>query len=339
MYDFESVIKITVYIISGLAIFLPIILAALWRKKHMSSPVSEGGYVLQQSKILFWVMVIGAVFCYLFSVMEISVANDYSDFCAGLLFIGFGFLMVYLAVYCLLWKIVVEGELLTIYQPFRPVRKIKFYEISEVKLKWGEYVAYIDGEKVFKFDYSTTPGIKLLYEQLSNLGKIKNSSILRKDNCLAKCKKEYFTVGTTRGEVISSFILLLILGGLSIFILLDGTAGLFYEIICVVGFILFAGFIIYSMIWKVTVSFDSMYVKVIFRKEKKYYLNEITRVHCRKENIVIYAGERKIVKVSFGHKNFSDLWYWLISKEDIDFFDGKGNHFTSKDYLETEKNR
>lgn len=105
MYVFESVIKITVYIILGLAIFLPIILAALWRRKYMSSPVSEGGYVLQQSKILFWVMVIAAVFFYLLSVMAISVASDYSDFCAGLLFIGFGFLGVYLAVYCLLWKI------------------------------------------------------------------------------------------------------------------------------------------------------------------------------------------------------------------------------------------
>lgn len=244
--------------------------------------------------------------------------------------------MLYIVYY---GKLVVEGDLLTIYQPFRPVRKIKFNEISEVKLKWGEYVAYIDGEKVFKFDYSTTPGIKLLCEQLSNLGKIKSNSILRNDNSSSMSKKEYFTVGTTRGEMISSFILVLICGGLSIFLLLDGTMGIFYEIICVVGFILFTGFTIYSMIWKVTVSFDSMYVKVIFRKERKCDLNEITRVRCRKENIVIYAGERKIVKVSFGHKNFSDLWYWLISKEDIDFFDGKGNHFTSKDYLETEKNR
>lgn len=335
MGAYESVIKIIICIILGLAGFLPIIMATLWRKKHMSSPVSEGGYILQQSKIIFWIMIVGTVFFYLFSIMEISMADNNSDFCTGLLFVGFAFLTGYLAVYCLLWKIVVEGDMLTIYQPFHPVRKIKIYEISEVKLRWGEYVAYIDGEKIFRFDYSTTHGIELLHERLQELGKIKNNSILQKDDCLLKSKKENFTVRTGKGDMFASFFLLSILGFCLIYSWIDGSVEIFYEIIYVVAFIFLTGFIIYSMTWKVSVSFDAIYVKTVFLKEKKYYLNEITRVRWRKDNIVIYVKDRKIVKVPSGHKNFSYLWDWLVSKEDMEFFDGKGNHFTGKGYLET----
>lgn len=149
-------------------------------EKNIFSTVSEEGYVLRQSKIIFGIMIIGSVFFNFMSVVSVSTANDYAELGAGLLFMGFELLEVYVVVYYLLWEIIVEGDLLTIYQPFRPVRKITIYEISEVKPRWGEYVAYIGGKKVFKFDYSTTHGIESLYERLQELGKIKINSILQR---------------------------------------------------------------------------------------------------------------------------------------------------------------
>lgn len=338
MGDYESAIKIIVCIVLGLIIFLPIIFAVLWKKKHMSSHVSEVGYILQQPKSRFWTSgIICATVSYFLLVMCISLLDNSLYFSIGA-FIGFSLLGTYISIYCLLWKIVVEEDLLTVYHPFRTVRKIRFCEISEVKLKWGDIVGYVDGKRSFTID-PAIPGADILFEKFFELGKINCKSILQNVNCSGMSRKENFTVRTKKGNIIVSFISVLLVGGALILLWNERSLEAFYKIVTIVFIILMIGYIIYSLIRKVTVSFNTIYVKNILSKEKEYSLREITRVCWRRENIVIYAGERKIAKVSSEYKNFSYLLEWLLRKDDIEFFDGKGNYFTSKDYLETEKNR
>ena len=64
-----------------------------------------------------------------------------------------------------------------------------------------------------------------------------------------------------------------------------------------------------------------------------YSAKDITKVRYKDENIVIYVGERKVVKVMSGFENFHYLLAWLLRKEGIKFYDKKGNYFSEKDLM------
>ncbi|MCL2817661.1 MAG: hypothetical protein FWD39_04665 [Clostridiales bacterium] len=211
----------------------------------------------------------------------------------------------YFALYSAKWKIKVEGDTLTIHMPFRPVRIIKFQDITEVKERFIGIAGYIDGKKVFAADMRTSY-YELFVEQLKEAGKMGPS----------------FTVRPYQGNLVLAVLLLLVFGGSLVGVIFwpNETVDLFVYLGISGAFLASLYFLANSLFWKITVTQDTLFVKNTFGVEKAYPIGEISKVEERRENFTLYAGTEKIVKIGKNAAGLQSLLERLV-EENVSYYD------------------
>lgn len=292
------------FLIGGI-IFLPIVFAVLGRKKRMLPRTEEDAYIMHLPQWHFWCGLLSAAFWFVFIVASMALLDLTSALYAAIVFIVMALAGTYLSIYSLLRKVVVTTDSLTIYSPFLPIRKIKFYEISLVGQKKYGLLGYTNSKKRFVIDKDAA-GFDILYEKLYLLGKMERIQ-----------KTENFSVTIDRQDMIGSSVILLLFGGYFVAMLIfpDETVDLFL-------YILSAGLAVVSLydclrqlIWKLTVSFHNISVRALLKGEKSYSIQSITMVCMEKNDMIIYAGNKKIAKIFSDYKNYPLLLNYLADME------------------------
>lgn len=302
-YFSEWPIKIMACFIIGLVTFLPIIIVAIHNRKNHSLQWCEHGYVMCQPVELFVICVLATIGDFIFVVMGIVIIDR--DTIYGLLifvvglFVGSG-----LSIYALLWRCVVGEDFMTFYTPFLPVKTIKFYEITKVTYRENRTNGYGGGKKVltgyrnkkkiFQF-YDNIIGFDLLYEQLCLLGKIESGQL-----------KEEFSLRETKGNILRVVFGVVMFGGvfLAFCICNDDEIQPFY-------YIAFAGITLFYLIdlicillWRVTVDYNTIHIRNSFGRTITFAIRDITKVQEQQNHIVLYVGDKKIVKISKDYENY-----------------------------------
>lgn len=302
-YFSEWTIKIIACFIIGLVTFLPIIIVAIHNRKHHSLQWCEDGYVMCQPVEFFVISVLIAVGHFIFVVMGIVIIDRYTIYGLPIFMIGL-FVGSGLSIYALLWRCVVGEDSMTFYTPFLPVKTIKFYEITKVTYRENRTYGYGGGKKVltgyrnkkkiFQF-YDNIIGFDLLYEQLRLLGKIESVQL-----------KEEFSLRETKGNILRVVFGVMMFGGifLAFCICNDEEIQPFY-------YIAFAGITLFYLIdlicvllWRVTVNYNTIHIRNSFGKTITFAIRDITKVQEQQNHIVLYVGDKKIVKISKDYENY-----------------------------------
>lgn len=305
IFDWFTIISDCV--IACAILFLPIF-AVKWKKKNglLPEPKKEDGYIMYQPRRQFWIGTLGALLSVIVSMASFLAMDWRSGLTIFFVFGGIGLLGIYLAVYCAFWSVVVEGDLLTVQMPLRPAKKIRLWEISRVKEKKFGIIAYSDEKKLFMVD-NTASNYDLLYGQLFEAGKIERFQ-----------KKESITVTVARGDIARITLGALFFDGLLVAaIVFKEDIGLVYWMILLFFAVIFTGYLIASLRWRVTVSFGTVGVRKAFSREKTYSIREITMVYKKKDRIILFAGERKVEEVMSDRENYTYLLNRLENEKTI----------------------
>lgn len=234
--------------------------------------------------------------------MMIAIFDDIVVLYGLVVFMGLSLVGTYLAINFYLWKAIVEVDTLTIYFPFSSDRKIKFYEITAVLLKKEDLYIYVNRRRVCIIDTNMI-GYHLFYDQLYRAGIVGSAQI-----------KESFSVTESNETIIRNFLIALffVALGLMIIFCLDERMEFYYYILYICFNIMFLLTLVHSMIWKITVSYNSISIRNMFGRVKSYSIREITMIQQNKFHIEIIADDKKIAKVTSDCKNYSFLLEWLI---------------------------
>ena len=332
----EWVIKIIISFVVGIVVFLPIVIAAIWNRKRPPLQTEKGSYVMRESVEPFLLGIFCTIGNFIFVVMFIFILDKYTV--CGLLIFMIGVIAgVGISIYALLWRCVVGIDSMTFYSPFLPVKVVKFHEITTVKYaekRTGGYgggkkflTGYRNEKKVFEFDEDMV-GFDLLCRQLAMMGKIRcrqskedNLEMGRMDPGQPKeffsmigviessRMKEDFSVTATRRDILSAVFGVVLFGGFFIACLVcrDETIGTFYVIVFALFTLLGLTELIPALLWRITVNYNVIHIRNSYGRTESYDFREITMIKEQKNHIILYAGEKKIVKVSKDYKNFTLL--------------------------------
>ena len=120
----------------------------------------EYGYVMRQSKEFLVICIIADIASLIFIFGSVFILDTNIEI-ALLIFGTFFVLGIGLTIYAVAWRCVIEGETMTFYCPFLPVKAIKLYELTRVTYtenRTGGYgtgkkmlTGYRDKKKVYEF--------------------------------------------------------------------------------------------------------------------------------------------------------------------------------------------
>ena len=294
---FEIMIKIALCILLGIAIAIPVCIALKSYEKQTRKQMSEFSYVIRSPKKLYYQCLMATFVFYIFTTLTIFIYKEISNLLPVIIFLLFTLGSVYTTIYCLLWNVFVDKNALIIYNPGFPLKKIRIYDISEIKLKKHRIVGYVNNKIVFSID-DDAYNFNLLCEDLYRVGKIIPVQI-----------KEEFSVTLDRHSIISDGLGIISFGGLLIVALVfvkDELDFVYYLIFILLTALSLDSFI-ESMLWKVTVTFKTIEVKKKFRKKRVYSLYKISKVYVGKDFAIVFVGEKEIVKIFEYYANFQLL--------------------------------
>lgn len=299
----EWQIKIIACFIVGLAAFLPIIITAIYNKKHPLPQWCEDGFVMHQSVELLVISVLSTIGYFIFVVMWIAVIDRYTIYGLPIFMIGLvtgsG-----LSIYALRWKCVVGIDSMTFYPIFLPVKTIKFYEVTKVtyteNMTYG-YVGrkkiltgYCNKKKVFEL-YENVIGFDLLYRQLFFMGKIERGQL-----------KEEFTVRETNGNIARDVFSVMLFGGMLLAFCIQREEELtpFYYIAFAALTLFCLIELIGTLLWRVTVDYSTIRIRNSFGRTVTFTIREITRVQEQQNHIILYVGDKRIARIFKGYENY-----------------------------------
>ena len=124
--------------------------------------------VLKVPKLVFWIGFVGLMICYIVIAILLAVAfNEVNAACSICLFL-MSFLYLWLIMYALNWKVVIEEDGFTFRNMFRKTCKFSYSEITALKrIKIGGYKIYV-GKKRITVDYYIV-GHKEFWDKLKYL--------------------------------------------------------------------------------------------------------------------------------------------------------------------------
>ncbi len=303
-YDFSSGItmKFILGVIVTMIVFLPIIITVLIKRKKNFLQKYTSGLALYLSSAHLGIGLLGAVVGYLFTVIGIYVLEWGPDIYFIFIFLSLALTGTYVSICSMLEVIILDFDSLTIVSPMHRVNKISFYELTHIHYyenRESDYMygkrfldGYINKKKVFSINESFC-GFEILYGLLESTGKIEKSQL-----------KEEFVVAEQKGTIIRNFFGVVFFGGVfaAALILKDevGTS------ICVIisGFLLlFIVELIKNLLWKMTVTYSTLYIRGFSGRVCACNIRDITAVIERQHYITLYSEQRKIAKVckDFNH--------------------------------------
>lgn len=302
---FEWPIKIVTCLVLGFITFIPIIIAARRKKKQTPMPRHKDSYVMQPSPKVFWIGIGGAVVGYLFSVMMIAVFDDMDVLYGLVVFMGLALMGTYLVIYFFLWRAIVEVDTLTIYLPLLPNRTIKLYEITSVSQIVDNFIVYVNKNRFCIIDTNSI-GFHLFYDQLYRAGIVGYAEI-----------KESFSVTESNESIIRNILMALLFNtlGLMIIFCLDERMELIYYILYICFIIMSLQALIHSIVWRITVSYNTINIRNMFGRVKSYSIREVKIIQQDKEHIEIFTDDKKIAMVTSDCKNYSLLLEWFKYNE------------------------
>lgn len=304
----EWKIRILIWCVMGIVTFLPILIAMKYNKRHQERNWCEDGCVMRQSKGVFAICIFITVGFFLFVAVSVILLDE-SIMAALICILLFSIGLIggiYLSIYALLWRCVVKVDTMTFYCPFLPAKEIKIYEITTVKYvenrvtAYGEkkaLVAYCNKKKIFEI-FDDVIGFQLLYYHFYQLGKIMRGEL-----------KEEFSVKTNKEDIFATLLSLVFFGGVLIGVLIFEKESLnSVYMVAIMSMTLFCLFdLVYKLLWKVTINFDTIQIRDSFGKSETYSIQDITKLQEKGNYIFLYTGTIQITKIPKNSENFQLL--------------------------------
>ena len=303
----EWIIKVLICFVIGVIGFVPIMIAWHKKKKRLPIRVHEDGYVMYSSRGYITVLAICPLGIFFLMGLLVYALSGIALVCVSCLFLVLMLVYTSVLIDTLLWWAVVEADIMTVYNPFFPIKKFNICEISKVKefksgITYNRMVGYVERKKVFEVDRSVI-GFDQFCEQLYYAGKLKPIEI-----------KENFTVRISKSDIVGDIF------GIVVFGACLSAAIIMREEITII-FIIGVGFlsakllidIVNKVLWKVTVNYDSICVRNKFGIEKSYLWKEITMVQEWSGGADLFVGNKRIVKVATDNENYTPLMVRLSS--------------------------
>lgn len=310
--------RISLSITAVVIILLLLLAACLWHRRHflLKQPNIICVMMLPRAYYLF-VGIIGILFSCFFVIPSIIFLDGQMIY-LFLCFYPAMLLGIYCCILAFLWTCVVTADSLTFYLPLFPPKEFRFDEITSVKYTENRLLGgggkkrlegYRQSKKIFIVEESTI-GFDVLYAVLQRNGKLDYIPFGQKDKDASGCVPvlEDFSITESTENVVRSittFLLFGVLGALAVWIRDE------VEWIYVLISVFFALFSLVNMlntlIWKVTIGFRSISVRNSFGRVKTYEIRQITEIQETQDHLVLYAGDKKIVKIFKNHKNTAQL--------------------------------
>ncbi len=273
------------------------------KQQRRHSQNYEYGYVMRQSREVLAIGIISDI-VWLLAVIGVIFTLDENTEIALLIFGAFFLLGIGLTIYAIAWRCVVEGESMTFYCPFLPVKVIKFYELTRVTYRENRTGGYGTGrkmltgyrgkKKVFEF-LDNVAGFELLHYQLCQLGKIETNEL-----------KEEFVLKNTKSNIFSAAFGAVLFGGMLILccVLKEEEIGAFYIIFFACATLVNVDWLMNELLWRVTVSYQTIEIRNSHGYKKSYFIRDISRVKEESNHILLFVGDKKIAKISKDCENF-----------------------------------
>jgi|GEM_PF-6418473 len=191
------------------------------------------------------------------------------------------------------WRIVVAGDKFALHRPFRDVLEFTLGDISTAKIVDNHCKVFMDGKKIFSVN-KFMPNYEFLHEMLFDA---------KKFDFLQVVEEEEFTVRGKPSEIITYICL-------AVFCVFAVPLGLWLDLEEVVGALFFTPFFCFNAFTlakiRITVAGDNFTVRRMLGAEREYEIKQITKVDLKRNNAILYVGERKI-RVHAGYENFTAL--------------------------------
>jgi hypothetical protein len=133
-----------------------IIFAAIKKEvKNSEKDMNDKCFSVRQSKIVLWVGIVCALFCFSLIILMTIFPNDSASWWVYLIFISFSSLGISMVLYCIKWELKIEYDQLT-YTTFLGKKKtFSMASIQKIKLKSGpQIIAYGEKGKLFSADFN-----------------------------------------------------------------------------------------------------------------------------------------------------------------------------------------
>ena len=319
--------KIIVSITAVTIILILLLASCWWYKYYIPSAKDDVLYVMRMSRNR---LLIGIPCIIFFSIMDVVsvIFLDAQTFVAFVIFYFFTLLGVYLCIAIQLWRGMIRSDSLTLYMPLLPAKEIKFYEIDFVHytdnntygLSGQKTLAGYRGKKKLFSIEEDIIGFQFLCALLCERGKVEYIPVTENPTAEKIMKRvpvvEIFSVTAKTGNKVRDIIFFLFLALCFAYILWDRAEfELGYQIIAVVMLPLSFLELLSELLWKVTVDFHTISIRNSLGIVKTYEIRQITEVAEFEQHIILYAGQKKVVKIAKSRKNFQYLFERLLRSE------------------------
>lgn len=294
----ETEMKVLVCVVLGIISFVPLFLCVIYKRIH---PIER-----EANKIIcicdaWWIGILGTLVFYGFTVGMLSDYEGRQDLFGVVLFMLFTLMAEFCGIYIITWRLEIKPEGLAEYALGHCWKAVAFSEVSRaVYTKEGNVrrlVGYAGREKIFNYT-DMFGGFDFLRDYLEYLRKMEHSEL-----------RENITVRINNGDIVRNVISVIMFVGLLVIVFVWEPDGVEPPLLCLLIF--FAVIALYNFIgdalWRVQLTYDTVYVRNQWGREKAYALRDISGVLEKKECSIIYVGEKKVVKVFVDYANYQLL--------------------------------
>lgn len=307
--------------ITAVVIILLLLLAAfLWHRRHFVLKQKNIICVLTLPRTYYLVVGIMGILSSCFFVIPAIIFLDRQMIYLFLCFYLFMLLGIYLCILAFLWICVVTADSLTFYLPLFPPREICFDEITSVKYTENRLLGgggkkrlegYRHRKKIFIVEESTI-GFDVLCSVFQQNGKLDYIPFGQQNKGASGCVPvlEDFSITESTKNVVRSivdFLMFGALGALTVWVWTRGELEWIYMLIGVFVALFSLIYMINTLLWKVTIGYQTISVRNGYGMVKTYEIRQITEIREQKDHLVLYAGDKKIVKIFKDHKNTAQL--------------------------------
>lgn len=311
--------RISLIIISITIILLLLFASYLWQRRYLTYMQANLIHVMTLPRFFFWIGILCIPFD-LFIMVPTVVFLDGGLLLAYLVFYLHMLLGEYLCIMAFLWRCVIAEDSLTFYLPLFPPKEIPFHEITSVKYTENRNLGggskkrlegYRQKKKLFTVEESTL-GFDVLYTVFLERGKLSPIPLngYSKESLDCVPVLEDFSITENRENVIrsiSTFLFSAVLCALSVWTWTRNELEWIYVLISILFLAVSLCDMIDTLLWKLTVGFRTISVRNSFGKTKTYDIRQITEIQETRNHLVLYVGEKKVVKIFKDHKNVPQL--------------------------------
>lgn len=294
--------RIIISIAAVIFIAIIIFIEYLRQKKCLSSVKDDILVILPSSPAYFYLGIMGMIVFAIPTVIFL-INLDKETIIGFAVFYCFALLCVYLCIYGLFGKCVITTDSLIVYMPLIPVKKIRADEITSVKYSKNRtgptgterkvLKIYHQHKKICSIEDDDIQGFDLLYYLFEQSGKIERIPI-----------EENITVTARKSETVCGVIGLLFFLVLWLYMIWNKNEfELFYHILIIVVILVTLIEMMHILLWRVTMDAHTISVRNSFGTVKTYEISQITKVAKKDDDIILYTGEKEIVKIPKKAKN------------------------------------